>query len=359
MQNNPAIKIAGAGPSGLAAAITLAKAGHKVEVYERNRDCGQRFGGDLQGLENWTGKTGILEEIRRIGIKINFDCDPVYKFDITDGSQTRAVSSAEPFFYLVKRGPQHRSLDSGLKQQALDAGAEIKFNTSLQLNEARILATGPVARRAIGIAKGIIFETSAPDIAVCLLGKKAAHNGYSYLLITKGYGCMCAAVCGKLEKVNECFQETQQILTKLYDFNIRNPKSVGGIVSFSARNNFTSDGQLYAGEAAGLQDAFAGFGIRTALRSGHLAARSITEGFDYATAAKERFKPELTASVINRFLFEAFFSKATVLAAMQWISASKDPLGNLHRLYSMSLAKSAIAPLALAFLKFRYKSIQL
>lgn len=44
------IRIAGAGPSGLATAITLAKAGWPVEVYERNADVGGRFNGDLQGL---------------------------------------------------------------------------------------------------------------------------------------------------------------------------------------------------------------------------------------------------------------------------------------------------------------------
>jgi len=42
------IRIAGAGPSGLAAAIVLAKAGRAVEVHEAKRDVGTRFIGDLQ-----------------------------------------------------------------------------------------------------------------------------------------------------------------------------------------------------------------------------------------------------------------------------------------------------------------------
>ncbi len=46
-------KIIGAGLSGLTAAINLAKAGYKVDVYEENKDSGLRFNGDLQGLENW------------------------------------------------------------------------------------------------------------------------------------------------------------------------------------------------------------------------------------------------------------------------------------------------------------------
>lgn len=58
------IKILGAGISGLTAAINLAKAGYKVDVYERNKDVGMRFGGDLQGLENWSDKEDVLEMLR-------------------------------------------------------------------------------------------------------------------------------------------------------------------------------------------------------------------------------------------------------------------------------------------------------
>lgn len=43
------IKILGAGISGLIVAINLARAGYKVDVYERNKDVGMRFSGDLQG----------------------------------------------------------------------------------------------------------------------------------------------------------------------------------------------------------------------------------------------------------------------------------------------------------------------
>lgn len=73
------IKILGAGISGLTAAINLAKAGYKVDVYERNKDIGMRFGGDLQGLENWSEKEDALDSLKRMNIKINFDCDPFAK----------------------------------------------------------------------------------------------------------------------------------------------------------------------------------------------------------------------------------------------------------------------------------------
>jgi len=51
---NKKIEIAGAGPAGLTAAITLAQAGRKVVVHEAYKEVGHRFSRDFQGLENWT-----------------------------------------------------------------------------------------------------------------------------------------------------------------------------------------------------------------------------------------------------------------------------------------------------------------
>ena len=56
------VRILGAGPAGLAAAINLAHAGFPVEVFEKRHDCGARFHGDLQGLENWSRPTDALDD---------------------------------------------------------------------------------------------------------------------------------------------------------------------------------------------------------------------------------------------------------------------------------------------------------
>ena len=45
------VKILGAGPAGLSAAINLALAGEKAEVFERCPDVGMRFHPNMQGLK--------------------------------------------------------------------------------------------------------------------------------------------------------------------------------------------------------------------------------------------------------------------------------------------------------------------
>src|SRR5205807_9306611 len=72
MQNHGVIRIAGAGPSGLAAAIILARAGREVEVHEAKRDVGTRFIGDLQIIEAASESESIPAFLDRVGIERNF-----------------------------------------------------------------------------------------------------------------------------------------------------------------------------------------------------------------------------------------------------------------------------------------------
>lgn len=53
----------------MAAAITLARAGFDVTVYEQHPDVGHRFQGDFQGLENWTTEKDVLAELSGMGMR--------------------------------------------------------------------------------------------------------------------------------------------------------------------------------------------------------------------------------------------------------------------------------------------------
>ncbi|MFV1993320.1 MAG: NAD(P)/FAD-dependent oxidoreductase, partial [Acidiferrobacterales bacterium] len=123
-----AISISGAGPAGLAAAITLARAGRRVIVYERHMEVGNRFHDDLQGLENWTTEGDVLEELASLGIESNFSATPFNKVVLFDPEgQEHIYRSQKPMAYIVHRGAITGALDIGLKEQALAAGVEIRF----------------------------------------------------------------------------------------------------------------------------------------------------------------------------------------------------------------------------------------
>lgn len=266
------IKILGAGISGLAAAINLAKAGYKVEVFERNRDVGMRFGGDLQGLENWSEKEDVRESLKRMNIEINFDCDSFSKIFLSNGLVIREISLQKPAFYLVKRGNFSGSIDQGLKIQALESGVNIHFGKTIPPGEADIISTGPLKSETPAIAKGIVFKTASEDVSIGLLNYESAYKGYSYLLVTKGYGCMCSAVWGDSRRLNDCFEKAKEKFRKMKELDISDSKPVGCMGCFSLKNTFKEGKNLFVGEAAGLQDMLWGFGMRYAFTSAFLAA---------------------------------------------------------------------------------------
>ena len=153
------VKILGAGLSGLTAAINLAQMGYKVDVYEKNKDVGMRFHGDLQGLENWSKKKDILQEMKKMNIATNFDCTPFYNLILTNGSKAKDINFNRPLFYLVKRGSFLGTIDYSLKKQALKSGVNIHFQKKLPQNKVNIVATGPISNQVTAMAKGIVFRT--------------------------------------------------------------------------------------------------------------------------------------------------------------------------------------------------------
>ena len=57
------VHIMGAGLSGLAAAIVLAKAGREVHVHDVREDSGARLDGDFQALENWSMDDDFFDQL--------------------------------------------------------------------------------------------------------------------------------------------------------------------------------------------------------------------------------------------------------------------------------------------------------
>ena len=328
------IKILGAGLSGLTAAINLAKAGYKIDVYEKNKDSGMRFNGDLQGLENWSMEKDILQDLTSMNIKINFSANPYHVLHVRDSKlKDKVIKSKRPMFYIVQRGALKGSIDYGLKKQALDSGVKIHYGKTLSEKDIKndksniyIIASGP--KDVFAVAVGISFRTNNKDIAIGILDDSIAPKAYGYILVSKGKGCIATVLAKDFVNANNYFKKLMQAEKKIINVKKTNIKKISGFGNFHIMDNYFKDEKYWVGEAAGMQDKLWGFGMRYAITSGYLAAKSIIEsrdvkgnkikeiegnnmkeiekvkGYLYDKLIKERFVNQLKTSAVNRFFYE-------------------------------------------------------
>ena len=186
----------------MTASINLAKGGFDVTVFEKSSSVGSRFHNDFQGLENWSDETDALQILKNLSLKTNFWNKGFKKASIyTDLKKEYITKDADNLFYLVQRGPKD-SLDENLKNQALDAGVEIKFNSKMAEDECDIIATGVSGKKPVGVVKGIVFDTDSEDSIILILNDKLAFKGYSYLLVADGKATLACVVIKDLSKAN-------------------------------------------------------------------------------------------------------------------------------------------------------------
>lgn len=352
MSSQP-LNIIGAGPSGLSAAIFLAKAGREVHIHERYDEIGKRFQGDLQGLENWSSKEDVLEILNTLGLKTNFNTTPFCTVTFTNGKHEFQDHSPTPLFYLVKRGPFPNSLDTGLKEQAIQSGVNIHYRSNFPKEKADIIATGPQRQACIASDRGIVFQTKLPNMAVGIFHDDLAYLGYSYLLIADGYGCICTVVFKDFHRLNYCFERTLECAKRFANINMESAKPVGGVGSFVLNHPATFGKSLLVGEAAGLQDLLWGFGIRTAITSGHLAAHSILTGENYPKLLEKELQPALKASLVNRYLWEKLKWKSCPILP-QFLRLKFSGRSKFRLLYKLSPIHRMLYPMAKRYIKKYY-----
>lgn len=300
------VSIVGGGLSGLAAALAIVRGGGRARVFERRREVGARFHGDFQGLENWSTEGDVLEEMASLGIEPTFEHTPFRECVFFDPDGREYVCrSSEPLWYLVRRGTDRGTLDQALKAQAVAGGVEIEFGQTVEhLPEGGIVAHGP--RRVDAIAVGYVFPTDRSDAAFGAVSDDLAPGGYAYLLICGGRATLATCMFDDFHNDKQYLERTVQFFNRAVGVTPRDARSFGGFGNMSAEPTVRRGKLLLVGEAAGLQDALFGFGMRYALASGHLAGRAFVDDDlpGYEAAYRRRFRPGIHAAAVNRYLYQ-------------------------------------------------------
>lgn len=298
------VRIAGAGPAGLAAAIFLARNGFKAEVHEARDKVGSRWKRGHQIIENFSQKEDLPDFLRRHGIRMDFGHDPIRSCQIfAAGRSGRSFAGKEALGYFVRRGSSPGDLDHALCEQAKEAGVKVVFGSALTPAQADIVATGP--SRTDGMGKERTFPFSGSQRLCVILDPKLAPGGYAYLFVSDGQGTLGAAVLSDYRRLDEILEGARARFESLLGLAIP-PKGDEAYLkaNFFLKPRLSAEGTLWAGEAAGFQDYLFGFGIRYALRSGLLAARSRVEDGDYEALWKKEIAPSQEIALMNRYGYE-------------------------------------------------------
>ena len=359
VMNTEHVHAIGAGPAGLVAAITLAKNGHPVTVYEMNNDVGKRFNGDYQGIENWSTEEDAREFLEAIGIAMDFRFAPYADGDFFNPSgQKYNFSMSRPLFYLLERGTSNWSLDQGLKRQALQAG--VHFEWGRRMTHAPtgkvIISTGPHAADAI--ARGIVFSTTHENYYAAFLDDEIAPQGYAYLLVNEGKAIFATCLFEKFSESFDFFDAALERMQEHVNIDIIDSKSFGGYINFYLNRPLMKDHRIYyVGESAGFQDLLFGFGMRYAMHSGYLAAQSIMEDLSYPMLCKEHIIPKMEVSLANRWLFTRLENLGYTIM-LDRLDLKEDIIPTLQTQYNPSWYKRTVLPMAKHAFKTRLEDKQ-
>ncbi|MDZ4260790.1 MAG: hypothetical protein U1B30_00440, partial [Pseudomonadota bacterium] len=323
-----------------------------VLVHEAQSEVGHRFDGDFQGLENWSTQQDVLDLLREIGITTEFatlPCSRSYAFDAW-GERYDLVGS-KTLFYMVERGPGPGTFDTALLEQARGLGVEVRFNSRLDnLQGTGILAAGPKAADAIAV--GYHFETAMENGFWVILDDELAPQGYAYMLVMNGRGTVKSCMFSGFKQEHLYVQRTVDAFQRLVGLEMVNPRPHGGAGNFHIPARALMGIHPVVGEEAGFQDFLWGFGMRYAILSGVLAARSQLEGNNYDLLWRQEIEPPMESSMVNRAIFGMLGNRG-----YRWVlRRNQKQHWDAHRVLHWIYQHGSIKRLLLPWARHRYRS---
>ncbi len=301
-------KILGAGLSGLAAAINLRKGGEDVLVLERNAAVGMQIHPNYQGLRILTPDR-VDEWFAAMNLKPR---RPTIRYFsklmlMTPRTGIRNIRSTLPVPFILRGG--RGSLEWALYQEALELGVRFEFNT--RQRSADIISVGH--QQVDAVAYGEVFEAQdfPEDRYFYMHDDRYSPIGWYAYAIPMGDGKIEVVNCVSQPHVSRCRELFSRLLKenpllRRYTEGKKPLSAFGGFGGVDYPETAKRGGSLLVGEAAGFQDVSRGFGMAYALKSGHLAARSLLEGLDYDMLWKKEFASELRLDFSTRFALSVF-----------------------------------------------------
>lgn len=132
---------------------------------------------------------------------------------------------------------------------------------------------------------------------------------------------------------------------ELVGLEMKPPRPHGGAGNFRVPASAYSGTHPVVGEQAGFQDTLWGFGMRIAIASGVLAARSLSDGGNYDARWRSELDPLLRTGVVNRAFYGILGNRG-----YRWLlrraSGGSDVREFLRRHYHPSLVKRLSYPWA-------------
>ncbi len=304
------LSIVGGGYAGLTTAISLAKRGFKAVVFERAPFIGSGEAENFKAIRNYDLPTDFIDFLKGEGISIDFGVlKPIYKITkfAPAGKKMTVFSDDGPLFYSIRKSDDRDSLDFQLYENALNEGVEFKFSQNKSLISGDIISVNSVYRNAWAygnLYKGVNVDENE---ILFFMDNRYAPNGYLYAIPHGKHEIAIAATTFDLNcplpVLFNNFLVNNKVVSELIDDAFL-ADHFGGFAYANFPKTAEIQGKKFVGSAAGFVDAARGFGVRYAVQSGVLAARSFATGESYDALWQSSFGKDLLEGLRRRFLLE-------------------------------------------------------